>query len=121
MPRGGGMDSGTAGLVLLGLAEVPQVMSAFLPSPATARMGFNEGEDVAERIRYLRRGEVIGSAVSMAIAASVSLLASRNVGPRAWWVTVGSAIVLGIFLLEYERAIGTAEREHNGRDQVATP
>src|SRR5437764_379032 len=38
------VDTSLAGLVLLGLAEVPQVMSAFLPSPATARMGFNEGE-----------------------------------------------------------------------------
>lgn len=105
------MDPQTAGLVLLGLAEVPQVMSAFLPSPATARMGFNEGEDVGERIRYLRRGEVIGSAVSMAIALSVSLLARQQVGNKAFWVAGGSAAVLAVFLLEYERAIGTAERE----------
>ena len=103
----GGIDIETGGLILLGLAEVPQVMSAFLPSPTTAYMGGAS----PERVAWLRRGEWIGGAVSMSIAVAVSALVSRKVGPKAWLVTVGSAIVLAIFLFEYERALqaGIAE------------
>ena len=95
------MNQSLAGLVLLGLAEVPQVMSAFLPSPTTAYMG---GAD-PERVAWLRRGEVVGSGVSLAIALAVTLIVHQSVGDAAWWVFFGAAGVLGVFLWEYERAI----------------
>lgn len=98
------LDKETAGLVLLGLAEVPQVMSAFLPSPTTA---FQGGAD-PERVKWLRRGEIIGSSVSLSIATAISLLV------RNWWVLVGAALVLGIFLLEYERAIRMGQEKADG-------
>lgn len=101
-----------SGLVLLGLAEVPQVMSAFLPSPTTAYMGGAEDR----RVSWLRRGEILGSAVSLSIAAAVSLVASREMGAGAWWIFAGAAVILGLFLLEYERAIrtGAAEQQTKG-------
>lgn len=104
----------TAGLALLAVAEVPQVMSAFLPSPATARMGFNEGEDYMERIRYLRRGEIVGGAVSLALALAISLILSGSGVPGAWGPFMGATVVLAIFLFEYERAIRAALEDGGG-------
>jgi len=102
-----GVDIEVGGLVLLGLAEVPQVMSAFLPSPTTAYMGGAS----PERVAWLRRGEIVGSTISLSIAAAVSMIVSQKVGNRAWLVFFGSAIVLGVFLWEYERALRLAEED----------
>lgn len=99
-----------AGLILLGLAEVPQVMSAFLPSPTTAYMG---GADPV-RVQWLRRGEIIGSAVSLSIAAAVSLVASRELGPGAALIFFGAVAVLGLFLWEYERALRMGQAAGTG-------
>ena len=109
-----GWDQETAGLAMLAVAEVPQVMSAFLPSPATARMGFNEGEDYMERIRYLRRGEVVGGAVSLTLALAITLITRPKVGEKAWGPFIGASIVLAIFLFEYERAIRAALKDAGG-------
>jgi len=88
------MTAEQAGLFLLALAEVPQVMSAFLPSPFTAATFRG-----TEQARWLRRGEVVGSAVALAIAAAVSLVARRKEP------FLGAVLVLGVFLWEYERAM----------------
>ena len=54
-----------AGLVALALAEVPQVMSAFLPSPSTAYDKASGGIETGPgSMQILRRGEILGSAVS---------------------------------------------------------
>ncbi len=105
-----GLSEASAGLVLLGLAEVPQVMSAFLPSPTTAYQG---GAD-PKRVAWLRRGEIIGSTVSLAIAAAVSMVAAAEMGAAAWWVFIGAAGVLGLFLWEYERAIRLGQADGGG-------
>lgn len=102
-----------AGLILLGLAEVPQVMSAFLPSPTTAYMG---GADPV-RVSWLRRGEVIGSAVSLSIAGAVSLVAAQSLGAGAGLIFIGAVVVLGLFLWEYERAIKLGQSEHGGNQK----
>lgn len=109
-----GWDQETAGLAMLAVAEVPQVMSAFLPSPATARMGFNQGEDYQERIRYLRRGEIVGGAVSLTLALAITFIMRPKIGAAAWGPFAGSVVVLGIFLYEYERAIRAALADAGG-------
>jgi len=111
----------TAGLAMLSVAEVPQVMSAFLPSPATARMGFNEGEDYQERIRYLRRGELVGGGVSLALALAITLIMRPQIGRQAWGPFVGASIVLAIFLFEYERAIKAALEDAGGHAKKTAP
>lgn len=117
-----GWNHETAGLAMLSVAEVPQVMSAFLPSPATARMGFNEGEDYEERIRYLRRGEIVGGGVSLALALAITLIMRPQIGRQAWGPFVGATIVLGIFLFEYERAIQAALKDAGGHaSRAAAP
>ena len=97
--------------MLLGLAEVPQVMSAFLPSPTTAYMG---GADPT-RIAWLRRGEIIGSGVSLSIAAAVSMIAAQDMGQHAWWIFLGAAGILALFLWEYERAIRMGQKDNGGQ------
>jgi len=99
-----------AGLVLLGLAEVPQVMSAFLPSPTTAYQG---GSDPV-RVAWLRRGEIMGSGVALSIAAAVSLVAADEMGAAAGLVFLGAIAILGLFLLEYERAIRLGVKDGMG-------
>lgn len=93
--------------MLLGLAEVPQVMSAFLPSPTTAYMG---GADPV-RVRWLRRGEIMGAGVSVSIAVAVSLVAYDDLGPMAGLILIGAIIILGLFLWEYERALKQGIRD----------
>lgn len=99
-----------AGLVLLGLAEVPQVMSAFLPSPTTAYQG---GADPT-RVAWLRRGEIMGSGVALSIAAAVSLVAADELGGAAALVFIGAVVILGLFLWEYERAIRLGIKDGQG-------
>lgn len=101
------LSASTAGLVLLGVAEVPQVMSAFLPSPTTAYMG---GAD-PKRVAWLRRGEIIGGTVSLTLALGVTMVARQEAGDKAWFIFLGSAAVLGIFLWEYERAIQLGQQD----------
>lgn len=99
-----------AGLILLGLAEVPQVMSAFLPSPTTAYMG---GSDPV-RVKWLRRGEIMGSSVALSIALAVSLVAADELGPAAGLILAGAIAILVMFLMEYERAIRLGVKDGMG-------
>lgn len=86
------------------MAQVPQVLSAFVPTPPDA---YSHGAS-PERVAQVRRGEKIGGAVSMSIALVVSLAASRRVGAQAVWIFLGSAGVLALMLAEYERAYRAA-------------
>ena len=105
MARGGDLIA-LGGLVALALAEVPQVMSAFLPSPSTAYDKASGGIDSGPgSMRILRRGEILGTAVSLGIATGVALIAAQQVGGHAAWIFIGAVVVLGLFLWEYERAI----------------
>ncbi len=103
----GSLDSSTAGLVFLGIAEVPQIMSAFLPSPTTAYQG---GADPV-RVAWLRRGEVVGGGVALSLSVGISMIAQKQAGPQAWWIFAGSATVRGLFLWEYERAIRLGQQQ----------
>jgi hypothetical protein len=85
-------------------------MSAFLPSPTTAYQG---GADPA-RVAWLRRGEIMGSGVALSIAAAVSLVAADEMGAAAGLVFLGAAVILGLFLLEYERAIRLGQKDGMG-------
>jgi len=97
-----------AGLFLLALAEVPQVMSAFLPSPFTAATFGGTPE-----ARWLRRGEIVGGAVALGIAGSISLVTGR------WAPLLGGALVLAVFLWEYEHAMREGEQNNHDMTQGA--
>lgn len=94
-----------AGLIGLGLAEVPQVMANFLPSPTTAML-----DGAPERIASLRFDMKLGAACAIGIAASVAIVAHRDLGRSAWWVFIGSMIILAIFIWRYTYQLRKAEQ-----------
>lgn len=89
------------GLALVALAGVPSTMACFLP-PHTEIGG---ADTDPERAAWLRRGEFIGGAVSLALAAAVSMIAATEIGEKAWLIFLAAFVLLGLYLWEYERAI----------------
>lgn len=84
-----------AAAVALGLLLPFCVLPGYLPSPTTAMMG---GSD-PERVQSLRTDEVIGGAVTMSVAAAVSVMADD------WRIFWGAAGLLTIFVVRYEYAL----------------
>jgi len=97
--------STAAGLVGAGLVVPPAVMSCFLPSPSTAYdKASGQISSGPESMALLRRGEVEGTIVALGVAIAMTLLAVEDLGPHAAWIFVGAALILALFLWEYERA-----------------
>lgn len=99
----------TAGLVMFGLAEPVQIMSGFLPSPATAEIS---GGD-PDRFARFRRDEVIGGTIAVGISIAVALLTYETIGKEAWLVPAGSLIIVGLFFYEFEHAMRTGREKGN--------
>ncbi|MDA8316512.1 MAG: hypothetical protein M0010_15285 [Actinomycetota bacterium] len=106
------MTEADLGLVILGLTAPAAYMSMFLPSPST---GYDKTSGTIasgpQSLRILRRDELIGTAVSLAVAAGVSLIAAQKLGAKAAWIFIGAAVILALFLFEYETSLraGTAD------------
>jgi hypothetical protein len=83
------------GLVILSAAEVPNFLAGMMPSLMTIRTF----ADDPEQLRALRRGEVVGSALSLGVGLGASLVAD-NPAPL-----LASAAVLAVLLYEYEKAM----------------
>lgn len=101
-----GLVLAVAGLAGLMLAEVPQVLSGFLPSPSTAydkAAGAIETGD--ESMAVLRRSEIKGAIVSVLMAASVSAMAYSVLGWNAIWLFLLAMAVLALFLHDFESAL----------------
>lgn len=89
----------------------PAVMSCFLPSPSTAYdKASGKISSGPASLRLLKRGEVIGAVVAIAVAGALSLVAADELGPAAAWVFVGALVLLAIFLFEFERAFALGKR-----------
>lgn len=103
-------DKEAVGLVILGLTAPSAVLSCFLPSPSTAYDKASGAiSNGPESIKLLKRGEVIGSSVAIAIAAGATLLASADLGASAAWIFVGALALLALFIWEYESAFRKGE------------
>lgn len=97
-------DLARLGLAVMAAAEVPNFLAGLLPSLMTIGRFAAEPRDRAK----LRRGEVVGSALSLAIGVGASLIAND---PLPFVMTAG---VLLILLWEYERAIAEAQAPGSG-------
>jgi hypothetical protein len=105
-----------AGLAGMMLAEVPQVLSGFLPSPSTAYDKASGAIDTGpESMAVLRRSEVKGVAVTVLMAGSVSLMASTVIGGQAVWLFAGAMGILALFLHDFESARKAGEAAAGGR------
>ena len=94
-----------AGLAGLMLAEVPQVLSGFLPSPSTAYDKAAGAIDTGpESEKVLRRSLLKGTAVSVLMAGAVSAFAYIVVGWKAVWLFFLAMGVLWLFLHDFLQA-----------------
>lgn len=83
------------GLMLLAASEVPNFLAGMLPSLMTIRRFSADERDTAT----LRRGEVAGSALSLAVGAGASIVA------RSWLPMIATGTILVVMLAMYEHAI----------------
>jgi len=103
-----------AGLGGMMLAEVPQVLSGFLPSPSTAYDKASGGIATgAESMRVLQRSKIKGTIVTVVMAASVTLMTWPVIGAFALLLFAAAMAILWLFLSDFNGAIraGNAARE----------
>lgn len=103
-----------AGLAGMMLAEVPQVLSGFLPSPSTAYDKASGAIDAGpESMEVLNRSKWKGVAVTFIMAASVSVMASIVIGKWAFLLFAAAMAVLALFLQDFNDA------QRRGREAAA--
>jgi hypothetical protein len=104
-----------AGLAGMMLAEVPQVLSGFLPSPSTmydkASGAISAGD---ESLSVLRRSMVKGTVVTVIMAASVSMMAYSVIGWKAVWLFLLAMAVLVLFLHDCLQALRKGQEAASG-------
>lgn len=89
------MNAAQLGLVILAAAEVPNFLAGMMPSLMTIRTF----ADDPEQKKALRRGEIVGSALSLSVGLGASLVAD-NPAPF-----IACSAVLAVLLYEYEKAM----------------
>jgi hypothetical protein len=89
-----------AGLAIMAAAEVPNFLAGLLPSTMTIGRFAADPEDRAR----LRRSEVVGSGLALAVGVGASLIGRS---PLPFILTLA---VLAVLLYEYERAIRSAQQ-----------
>ena len=95
-----------AGLAGMMLAEVPQVLSGFLPSPSTAYDKAAGAIDTGpDSMKVLRRSEIQGTGVTVLMAGSVSVMASIAIGRWAVLLFLLAMAILGLFLHDFLQAM----------------
>ncbi|HEV2317343.1 MAG TPA: hypothetical protein VGV89_07200 [Thermoplasmata archaeon] len=95
-----------AGLAGMMLAEVPQVLSGFLPSPSTAYDKASGGiETGPESMRVLERSKTKGTVVTLIMAGSVTAMAWPVVGVKALLLFAAALAILWLFLADFNDAI----------------
>lgn len=85
------------GLVILAASEVPNFLAGMLPSLFTIQT-FN---DDPAKIRSLRRGEIIGGLMALAVGFGASLVS------KSWAPFVACLVILAVMIGAYEHAIRT--------------
>lgn len=95
-----------AGLAGMMLAEVPQVLSGFLPSPSTAYDKASGGiETGPESMRVLERSKVKGTIVTVVMAGAVTLMAWNVIGAKALLLFAAAMAILALFLHDFNHAM----------------
>jgi hypothetical protein len=104
-----------AGLAGMMLAEVPQVLSGFLPSPSTAYDKAAGAIDTGpESLAVLQRSKLKGIAVTVVMAAAVSAMAWQVIGWNAILLFAAAMAILWLFLADFNAAMRRGEAHANG-------
>lgn len=112
----GSLRLAVAGLAGMMLAEVPQVLSGFLPSPSTAYDKASGGiESGPESLAVLQRSKVKGTIVTVIMAGSVSLMAYNVIGWHAIWLFIAAMAILWLFLHDFNSALDLGHQHANRR------
>lgn len=105
MAMDGALRLAVAGLAGMMLAEVPQVLSGFLPSPSTAYdKASGRIESGPESMAVLERSKVKGTIVTVIMAAAVSMMAYNVIGWYALWLFAAAMAILALFLHDFNSA-----------------
>lgn len=87
-------------LTVLVVAEVPNFWSGFLPSLFTiATFSGGDEDKVAHTKRWIRRGEIQATGLSIALGISASLLAGEP------WPFIGVLLLIAYLAWQYENAL----------------
>jgi hypothetical protein len=87
-------------LTVLVVSEVPNFWSGFLPSLFTiATFSGGDEEKAAHTKRWIRRGEIQATGLSLALGISASLLAGEP------WPFIGVAVLILYLAYQYEHAL----------------
>ena len=87
-------------LTVLVVSEVPNFWSGFLPSLFTiATFSGGDDEKAAHTKRWIRRGEIQATGLSLALGISASLLAGEP------WPFIGVAVLICYLAFQYEHAL----------------
>ena len=104
-----------AGLAGMMLAEVPQVLSGFLPSPGTAYDKASGAiESGPESMAVMQRSKIKGTIVTIIMAGSVSLMAYNVIGWAAVLLFLAAMAILWLFLSDFNGAIKRGKAAANG-------
>jgi hypothetical protein len=106
-----GLRLAVAGLAGMMLAEVPQVLSGFLPSPSTAYDKASGGIVTGpESMDVLQRSKQKGIVVTVIMAGAVSAMTYQVIGFHAIWLFLAAMAILWLFLHDFNGAIRKGTR-----------
>lgn len=91
------MKNGKIALTVLTIAEIPNMYSGMLPSLWT--IGHFSGTEREEALYWIRRGEIIATAMALALGFAASYFSRTNLP------VIGSIAMAGFLLLNYEHAL----------------
>jgi hypothetical protein len=87
-------------LTVLVVAEVPNFWSGFLPSLFTiATFSGGDADKAAHTRKWIRRGEVQATGLSLALGVSAAILAEEP------WPFIGVLFLIGYLAWQYEHAL----------------
>lgn len=96
----GERSSQDVALTVLTVAEVPNFWSGFLPSLFTiATFSGGDAEKVAHTKRWIRRGELQATGLSIALGIAAALLAEEP------WPFIGVLAMIAYLAMQYENAL----------------
>jgi hypothetical protein len=102
-----------AALTVLTVAEIPNMYSGLLPSLFTiSTFSGGDSDKQAHTKKWIRRGEIQATAMSMALGIGASVLA------KAPWPFLGTVLMCGYLLYQYETALRKGNEAGPGLDMT---